>query len=212
MKIILKACENQYLFVENNNKQFVIYGEDTIVINEKVEEGNTIKIYSKHTETKDIIKTLCCLPLYIIGALFNILTMNIENRWIDKFEPFSIMVKDYVLENEDDCIINIDYMESKIDKNNNIVYPKLQINNMNIELTLYNNILHLKKCFIEWFIRLNCIFLWGEILLVWGMITSKKYWWVMLSIIIFIIAMITYTGYKEWKYYNQIKQKCLHFF
>lgn len=44
MKIILKACENQYLFVENNNKQFVIYGEDTIVINEKMDEGNTIKI------------------------------------------------------------------------------------------------------------------------------------------------------------------------
>ena len=127
MHITLKGdCEK--IVCKSKEENIILHNGDRI----EMENKNTISISSVATQKNEIWKCIYTFPLRVILAIFDILLMNSEWDWVEKFEPCTFIIENYLCSSCDN--LEIKYNKSRFDKDSKkIIMPEITINDNKIE-------------------------------------------------------------------------------
>lgn len=199
MKVSLSGnCEK--IGCMQGNEYTEIYHGESIPINHKL----PVSFFSISKKNK-AWKYICSIPLYLVKALIDILLMNSECDWIDKFEPCTVSVEEYIC-NANVETLSLEYNKSKFDyKNKKIIFPEVKINNQKQKIRSNICIENLKETFVNGVIKIVGILIIAFIPLTIIMLNAGKY-----SVYIFlmnlgIIIAVLLKGVCEYRKYKDIK-------
>lgn len=206
MYITLKGDCEKINCIQMKEKK-VLYNGDKI----KMEDNIPISFSSTVTQKKEIYMYMLFFPLRLLGVIFDILLMNYEWDWIEKFEPYIFQIDDYVCNSSND--LELECNKSKFDKRSQkIIRPQITINGEEIkEIKCYAYTENLKLCFLKCCLKIIGILIWCLIPL--GIITlnAKKYSIFIVLIDLIIIVMVVAKILLEYKkFFSVNKQICLN--
>lgn len=205
MYITLKGDCEKIICTQMKEKK-VLYNGDKI----KMGDNIPISFSSIATQKKEIWKCIFIFPLRLIGVLFDILLMNYEWDWIEKFEPCTFQIDGYVCNPCDDLEIKCN--KSRFDKKREkIIRPEITINGEEIkEIKCYAYTENLKLCFLKCCLKIIGILIWCLIPLGIITINAKKYSVYVLLIDLMIIVMVTVKILLEYQKFCSVNKKiCL---
>lgn len=202
MHITLKGdCEK--IVCRSKEENIILYSGDRI----EMENKNTISISSVATQKNEIWKCIYTFPLRVILAIFDILLMNSEWDWVEKFEPCTFIIENYLCNSCDN--LEIKYNKSRFDKDSKkIITPEIIINDNKIkEMECCTYTIDLTVCFFKCYLKMVGILIWALIPLIIITMNAGKYSLYILFIDIALVVALTIKILLECQKYNNIKKQ-----
>ena len=194
-------CEKVVYMSQEEN--IMLYNGDKI----EVENKNTISISSAMTQKSEIWKCVYTFPLRVIVAIFDILFMNFEWDWIEKFEPYTFLIDNYFCNSCND--LEIEYNKSGLDKDSKkIIMPQIIINGNKIrEIECHIYTIDLTVCFFKSCLKMIGILIWALIPLIIITMSAGEYSLYVLLIDVALVLALTVKILLEYRKYNNIKKQ-----
>lgn len=197
-------CEN--IICTQQKEKTVIYNGDKIQIENKM----PISLSSIVTQKSEVWKCICKFPLQLIGVIFDILLMNYEWDWIEKFEPCTFLIDNYSCNFCDN--LEIEYNKSRFDKKSKkVIMPQIIINGKEIKETkcrVYTE--NLKVCFLKCCLKMIGILIWCLIPLIIITINAGKDSMYMLLLDLGITFMLAVKMLFEYRKFRSVKRQIIY--
>ncbi len=169
MKVLLKGnCEK--IKLSQNKEDKILYNDSEV----EIKNNQSFSISSIATTEKVITNSIWFFPIQFILTIFDIIFMNFEWDWIDRFEPYVFNVPDLFYKEEK---IEIQCNKSQYKKDmDTIVMPEVVINGSrieNIECHAYS--MDLKLRFLKCCFKVVSMLIWNYIPLTIIMIGARNF-------------------------------------